>query len=280
MISRRYAVTVKSLCEEVGMSRQNYYKKREKCSKERVDETLLLELVQRERQRHPCMGARKLLNRVSPYFPSLGFSIGRDRLFEVLRRNGLLIRRRRRGCRTTNSRHRFQIYSNLVKDEVLCRPNQAWASDITYLEIRGNKHAYLALVTDMWSRKIVGYDLDTTLEATGAVRALRMAIRQKPKVLSLIHHSDRGSQYCCHRYTDLLKKHEIAISMTEENHCYENALAERLNGILKQEYGLKHVFFDVEEARKAVNQAIELYNRYRPHLSLNYATPEEVHSAA
>jgi len=280
MISRSRSVTVKSLCEELGMSRQNYYKKRKSRDRKRINEKLLVELVRRERRRHPRMGTRKLLRLVSPYLPHLGFSLGRDRLFEVLRRHGLLIRRRRRGVRTTNSRHHFQIHSNLVKDEVLNRPNQAWASDITYLEIKGDKHAYLALVTDMWSRKVVGYDLDTSLEATGAVRALKMAIRQRPKGLDLIHHSDRGTQYCCHRYTDLLKKHGVAISMTEENHCYENALAERLNGILKQEYGLKHVFASVEDARKAVEQAIVLYNNYRPHLSLNYATPEEVHSAA
>lgn len=279
MISRSYAVTVKSLCYEVEMSRQNYYRKRKRRTRRRINEELLVELVRRERQRHPRIGTRKLLRLVSPYLANLGFSVGRDRLFEILRRHGLLIRRRRRGCRTTNSRHHFQIYSNLIKEKELTRPNQAWASDITYLRIRDG-FAYLALVTDVWSRKVVGYDLGVNLEATGAVRALKRAIRQKPEDLDLIHHSDRGTQYCCHRYTDLLKKHGVAISMTEENHCYENALAERLNGILKQEYGLKHVFSDADEARKAVDQAIELYNNHRPHLSLNYLTPEEVHSAA
>lgn len=276
------AVNVKSLCEEAKMSRQNFYKQRKEREKKQIDEDAILSFVKHQRQRHPRMGTRKLLNLMTPYMPIFGVSVGRDRLFDVLRRHGMLIRRRRRSCRTTDSNHSFRVYPNLLKDMDLTGPNQAWVSDITYIRTTAGStgFVYLALVMDAYSRKIVGYDVGTTLEASGCLRALRMALKQKPRGRKLIHHSDRGCQYCSNMYTNTLKRNDIQISMTEVNHCYENAMAERLNGILKHEYGLRYKYANLAEAKIAVRQAVDAYNNYRPHLSLDYKTPTQVHKAA
>lgn len=261
------------------MSRQNFYKTKKLRQRKLVDEDLIVELIKRERRIHPNIGARKTLRLIRPYLCMLGISVGRDRLFEIFRNKGLSNRRRRRGCRTTNSYHKFRVYPNLLKDLEVTGPNQAWVSDITYLRTV-NGFVYLALIMDAYSRKIVGYDLGDSLEATGCVRALRMALRQKPEGSKLIHHSDRGCQYCCNMYIELLKDHDIEVSMTEINHCYENAMAERLNGILKHEYGLKDRFTNKKEAHVSVKQAVTIYNDFRPHLSLDYQTPTQVHGEA
>ena len=170
-------------------------------------------------------------------FHKYDLKVGRDQLFRILRENRLLIRRKKYSSRTTNSYHRFYKYDNIIKDLEINRPNQVWASDITYIRtIKG--FCYLALITDMYSRKIVGYDLSDSLELKGCVRALNKAIYNAKNIERLIHHSDRGIQYCSNVYTQILKRKKIKISMTEENHCYENALAERVNGILKDEFYL------------------------------------------
>lgn len=158
----------------------------------------------------------------------------------------------------------------------LSLPNQVWVSDITYIRTV-NGFCYLALITDMYSRKIVGYDISNSLELAGCLRALQKALRQSGGVKGLIHHSDRGIQYCSNQYVNELKKKKINISMTEENHCYENAIAERVNGILKDEFYLDQNFFDVKHAQRAAKSAIKLYNELRLHLSLNYKTPEMVY---
>lgn len=204
--------------------------------------------------------------------------MGRDKFFGLLGRSSLLVKRRRKYVSTTNSYHRFRVYKNKLKNKVLSKSNQAWVSDITY--IRTTKDfAYLFLITDAFSRKIVGWHLSESLKISGAVEALRMAIRQSGETKDVIHHSDRGIQYCSKDYVRRLKKANIEISMTEENHCYENATAERVNGILKQEYGLDETFTP-PQAIRAVKEAIWLYNMERPHWSLNLLTPEEVHQAA
>jgi transposase InsO family protein len=205
--------------------------------------------------------------------------IGRDRLFRILRENGLLIRRKKYSSRTTNSHHRFYKYSNIIKDKVINRANQVWAADITYIRtIKG--FCYLALITDMHSRKIVGHDLSDTLELSGCVRALKKALYHNKGLENLTHHSDRGIQYCSNVYTNELKRKKIAISMTEDNHCYENALAERVNGILKDEFYLDQTFTSVVHAKRATKNAIKLYNTKRLHLSLDYKTPNYVHQYA
>ena len=161
----------------------------------------------------------------------------------------------------------------------ITRPNQVWASDITYIRTI-NGFCYLALITDMFSRKIVGYDISDSLELKGCVRALNKAIYNAKKIDNLTHHSDRGIQYCSNIYTQILKKKNIEISMTEENHCYENALAERVNGILKDEFYLDQTFTSLAHAKKATINAIKLYNNKRLHLSLDFKTPNYVHKSA
>lgn len=212
-------------------------------------------------------------------FEQQGLKIGRDRLFCILKENGLLIKRKKYSSRTTNSYHRFYKYGNIIKDLKINRPNQVWASDITYIRtVKG--FCYLALITDMYSRKIVGFDLSDSLELKGCVRALNKAIYNSKSTKKLIHHSDRGIQYCSNIYTQILKRKKIEISMTEENHCYENALAERVNGILKDEFYLDQIFTSVLHAKKATKNAIKLYNNKRLHLSLDYKTPNYVHQYA
>ncbi len=261
------------------MTRQNYYKKRKQREVRAVDTETIIGYVHKVRSEHPRMGGRKLLIVLDEELAHLEIEIGRDRFFEVLRTHGLLVERKRRSARTTNSYHSLPIFSNLLKDVTLSGPNQAYVSDITYIRVK-DSFIYLSLITDAWSRKIVGWHAGDTLEAIGCLKALEMAQdglgpNQKP-----IHHSDRGCQYCCHAYVNRLKKAGMPISMTEENHCYENALAERVNGILKDEYNLSSRFLSKQQAIKAICQAIDLYNTKRPHLSLRYRIPEEVHSAA
>jgi len=261
------------------MTRQNYYKAGKRRARRQVDESLILELVCRERAMQPRLGARKLLHLISPELASAGVSIGRDRFFALLSSHDLLIERRARSCRTTNSWHGFGVYPNLLKDAELTGPHQALVSDITYIRTREG-FMYLSLVMDAWSRAIVGYDCSDSLEAEGALRALGMALGQLPADAKPIHHSDRGSQYCCGDYVGALASGKVRISMTEENHCYENSQAERLNGILKQEYGLGGELCDKASVDRAVREAIWLYNHRRPHQSLQYACPMTVHAAA
>ena len=193
-----------------------------------------------------------------------------------MREHNLLVERKRKYCKTTHSWHHFHKYNNEIKDLFITYSNQIWAADITYLRTE-NGFVYLSLLTDMYSRKIVGWSLSKSLSIEGSVFALKKALRQNPLTDSLIHHSDRGIQYCSKDYVKILKKNKIAISMTEENHCYENAMAERVNGILKDEYLLDRTFQDFTHAEKACKEAIMLYNTRRPHLALKYKTPEQVY---
>lgn len=259
------------------MSRQAYYKEHHRRSRQEIREDFLLHAIRKIRQNHTRMGGRKLLDKLVPLMLEQHICIGRDRFFNLLRRNHLLILRRKRKPQTTDSRHHLQTYSNLLKDMVLTAPHQAWVSDITYIRTREG-FSYLSLITDAYSRHIVGYHVGDNMEVEGCLKALRMAINQLPPDAHPIHHSDRGSQYCSHVYTGLLKQHRIPISMTEDHHCYENAIAERLNGILKHEYALKKSFPDKLIARMACRQAIRLYCTDRPHLSLNMKTPHEIHN--
>jgi transposase InsO family protein len=191
----------------------------------------------------------------------------------------MLTLRKKYSSRTTNSLHRFYKYKNIIKNLDVSKPNQVWVSDITYIRtVKG--FCYLALITDMHSRKIIGYDLSDSLELKGCVRALNKAIYQAKDIEQLIHHSDRGIQYCSNVYTQILKRKNIGISMTEEKHCYENALAERVNGILKDEFYLDQVFTDTAHAKRATKNAINLYNKIRLHLSLDFKTPNYVHQNA
>ena len=259
-----------------GLSRQNYYKQRKSRCRQAVDKELVLNLVRQQRQQQPCLGARKLLRLVGPELQAAGVSLGRDRFMKLLRLEHLLLERRRRSTRTTQSGHGFAVYSNLAKEMTLSGPHELLVSDITYIRTLEG-FMYLSLVMDAYSRKIVGYDCSDSLEMQGALRALGMALKQLPVGAQATHHSDRGIQYCCGPYTEQLKQSGVRISMTQENHCYENSQAERLNGILKQEYSLGETFARKVLVQAAVSQAVILYNQYRPHTALGYRMPAEVH---
>ena len=241
-----------------------------------IDEGLMAQLVRQERHQQPRVGGRKLHSMLKGELANVGVHIGRDRMFEVLRNSGLLLESLPKAPRTTQSRHSLRVFRNLVRDLETTGPNQVWVSDITYVRIEGG-FVFLSLIMDRHSRKIVGHHCGDSLETVGCIKALESALEELPDGCRPIHHSDRGCQYCCHEYVKCLDDHALAVSMTEENHCYENAHAERVNGILKQEYGLRLTFHDVEQVRRAVGQAVWLYNNRRPHTSLQFRVPAEVH---
>lgn len=244
-----------------------------------VDESVVLELVKAERCIQPRVGARKLHRMFCEEFDHAGVKIGRDRMFEVLRKHDLLIEPKKNTVRTTDSRHWFGTYTNLFRDCVPQGPHEAWVCDLTYIRT-DEGFVYASLVTDAFSRKIVGDHVGESLEASGCRKALSKALGQLPADQQPIHHSDRGLQYCCREYVGVLKQRGLSISMTEKDHCAENAMAERVNGILKQEYGLNDGFRTKQDAYRAFDEAVWLYNERRLHSSLGYRTPQSVHEGA
>ena len=271
--------TIDIICDAFSLKRDAYYKYQKRFVIKKQIEQKVVELVRKSRRTLTREGTRKLMKSLKNEFEKNNIKMGRDQLFRILRENGLLVRRKKYSSRTTNSYHRFYKYGNIIKELKINKPNQVWAADITYIRtIKG--FCYLALITDLYSRKIVGYDLSDSLELTGCVRALKKALYHNRTTQKLIHHSDRGIQYCSNVYTNELKRKKIDISMTEDNHCYENAIAERVNGILKDEFYLDQTFFSVVHAKKAAKNAIKLYNSKRLHLSLEYKTPNYVHQHA
>lgn len=267
--------SIERICNCFDMHRDAYYKYQKRYQQRKAVESQVIELVNRERIEQPRIGTRKLHKTLRDTFNASGIKVGRDCLFNILRAHDMLVKRKKASCKTTDSYHRFHKYNNLVKDIEVTKPNQVWVSDITYIRtVKG--FCYLALITDMYSRKIVGYDISDSLELAGCLRALKLALRQARPADGLVHHSDRGIQYCSNQYVNELKKRNIRISMTEENHCYENAIAERVNGILKDEFYLDQCFFDTRYAIKATKNAIDIYNNKRLHLSLGYKTPNMV----
>lgn len=209
--------------------------------------------------------------------------MGRDKLFDLLAANKLLVRRRnRKRVSTTNSNHPYRKYANLIVDLQVKTVNQVWVSDITYLGLSGGSFCYLSLITDVYSRKIVGYHLHRNLQKEGPLTALQMALEQRKSSVffKTIHHSDRGIQYCCHAYTDKLLQNNIAISMTQQGDPAENAIAERVNGILKTELGLGQIFNSFSSAAQQVDNAVDTYNRLRLHSSCDYFTPNQAYTKA
>lgn len=274
-----------SCCNFMNSSRQNYYQYKKRLEAEAVLSDLLLVLIKKYRKKQPHLGGRKLLYKLRIDYPELGKQIGRDRLFSLLKRHGLLVVKAKKGSRTTNSYHRFTVYDNLIKELKTKRIYEVLVGDITYIRTLEG-FMYLALLTDLYSRKIVGWDVSDSLELTGCWRTLQQALKvvgtNKEEQhcfferYPLIHHSDRGIQYCSYAYTDLLKSLDIHISMAAKGNCYENAVAERVNGILKMEFELKQTFRDKRGAKQTVKEAVQLYNEERPHLSLKMATPSQV----
>jgi len=240
---------------------------------------LVVALVKRERALQPRLGTRKLHHLLQPEWRAAGVRVGRDRLFAELRRHDLLLAPVPAVYpRTTQFYPTLPVFGNRLKDAAVTGPNAAWVSDITYLRTQEG-FQYLSLITDRYSRKVVGWHVGDTLGTVGCLRALEAALADLPAHCQPIHHSDRGCQYCSHEYVQRLQERGLAISMTETNHCAENALAERVNGILKQEYGLGMEFGSKALVHAAVRQGIELYNTRRPHQALNYQVPAVVHQA-
>ena len=266
------------LCSLSGYSRQSYYKRRLGQEARPLKEELIVRQVIDYRRLQPRIGGKKLFILMGPFIKQHRLKIGRDAFLIVLQRYGLLNKRRRGKPQTTNSRHWMKKYPDLIKEWVPSASNQLWVSDITYLSLC-NGDAFLSLVTDAYSRKIVGFHVSKSLKAEGCILALEMAIAGRSKINGLIHHSDRGSQYCCNEYVELLKGRGINISMTQSGDPRDNAIAERVNGILKMEL-LEPVFVDLETARAAVTQAVNTYNYLRPHSSISMLTPALVHGRA
>lgn len=259
-----------------GISRQAYYQARKRRWQREAEDQLLVELVQGIRQRHPRMGGRKLFHELQDAMAALEITRGRDAFFDLLRDHDLLVPTKR--SRRTTTRSGLWRCPNLLAEVELKQVHQAWVGDITYITTEQG-FVYLALLTDAFSRFIVGYDLSSSLAAEGCLRALNQAIDNTlpDYLLGLIHHSDHGVQYTAWPYGDRLQSLGIRPSMGQVGNCYENALAERMNGILKCEYGLDDLFIDFEHAHVAVRDAIWLYNFERPHLSLGYCKPAEIH---
>lgn len=261
------------LCGLFDKSRQAFYQRQQVIYVQAIEEHFILSQVQRIRQKQPRLGGRKLLVKLE----GKGIQIGRDALFDLLRNNGLLVRRRRNGVRTTYSSQWLRKYPNLIRHFEASRPNRIWVSDITYLETTEG-YLYLFLITDACSKKILGFALADNLDADNALQALKMALKtMKEDCSGLIHHSDRGVQYCSDKYVKLLNKRNIMISMTENGDPLENAIAERVNGILKDEWLYDMGKMDKTTMHKIIPQIIHIYNEERPHLSLNMLTPNVAH---
>ena len=266
------------LCGWFGITRQAYYQENWKETDQSVEDSIVLKEVLKIRKDHKRIGTRKLYEMLSPILIEHQIKIGRDKLFDILSVHHLLIRRRRRNVVTTWSKHWLRKYPNLIRDFVPTGPNQLWVSDITYWKVN-NHTLYISFITDAYSHKIVGYQLAETLEAIESMKALKMALQDmKGSFPNLIHHSDRGLQYCSYGYVGLLKKQDIQISMTESGDPLENAVAERVNGIIKEEYLEPQGIKSLKEALVYINKAIKLYNTQRPHMSIYNYTPENVHT--
>ncbi len=232
-------------------------------------------LVNEQRMIMPRLGTRKLHYILQEDLRGMGLKIGRDKLFSILKLEHLLVRPFKSYTKTTNSNHWLHKHPNLIKGIHLSQADQLWVSDITYLKTK-ECNSYLSLVTDAASRKIMGYHLSEDLRTEGVMEALKMAIKNRVNKGSLIHHSDRGLQYCSSDYQQLLQENGITTSMTDGYDCYQNALAERINGILKNEF-LLDTYQDIDQARKVIEQSVDIYNSKRPHLSLKMKTPNQIH---
>ena len=265
------------LCSLLGYSRQAYYQHIKIEEQEALQEDLLVQEVVRIRKTQKRIGVRKLLIMMNAFIQQHSITIGRDAFFEMLRRQGLLVRRRKRSKpQTTFSNHWLRKYQNLITDFIPNKANQLWVSDITYIHLTNN-FVYLSLITDAYSHQIVGFHLCEDLSARGCVMALKMALRSNPLRDKLIHHSDRGLQYCSSEYVKLLQSNNIEISMTQNSDPHENALAERVNGILKDEL-LEICYLNFSDAQISIGTAINIYNYQRPHSSIDMLTPATAHT--
>lgn len=265
------------MCGLFGYTRQNWYDTKKRQSETQLSEVLVLSEAKKLRKDHKKMGCEKIHDLMTPFLEEHNIKLGRDKFFYLMSEHGLQVRRTKRKAKTTNSNHLFKRYPNIVRDIELVSAGKLWVSDITYIRTKFG-FAYLSLITDAYSKKIVGWCLWTDLTSTGALNALKMATQSEAVTTKLIHHSDRGIQYCCYDYVNYLKSCNIQLSMTEKGDPYENAIAERVNGILKDEYDLYDTFDDYNQAHEAVKIAINKYNNQRPHRSCNMLTPAKAHT--
>lgn len=259
----------------MGYSVQAYHKKQKKSITQLSNEQLILERIDAIRKQQPRCGGRKLFIMLQPFFNEYNMTIGRDRFFDLLKRNKLLVRKRKRSVHTTNSKHHFRRYPNLVKDFTPLKAHEMWVADITYIPLK-HRFAYLYLITDAYSRKIVGFHVSDDMKVSSALLALKKAMGQKPPETIVIHHSDRGIQYCSTAYVQLLQQSNAMISMTENGDPYENAIAERINGILKSEL-ISSYYNNIDDASIHIARCITIYNYRRRHSSLNWQIPDDVH---
>ncbi|MDQ3191851.1 MAG: IS3 family transposase [Bacteroidota bacterium] len=274
-------IGIARICGWFGITRQAYYQNNWEVISTVIQEELVLQKVHEIRHEHPRMGARKLHGEMQSFLEEHDVKMGRDILFDLLSANHLLVKKRKRSVHTTNSFHYYRKYPNLIRDFVPTGINQLWVSDITYWKV-GNNHIYISFVTDVYSHKIVGYQLAETLEAIESVRALKMALsvfKRTESNFQLIHHSDRGIQYCCKQYVKLLQDYNIGISMTENGDPRENAVAERVNGIIKDEYLHNYDVTSFKEAQELLKSVVGLYNNARPHMSIGNLKPNQVHNS-
>ena len=259
-----------------GLSRQSYYKNKTSRVKRSADLVIVRDLVMRIRCRMPRIGTRKLYYLIKDELNESNIKIGRDVLFNFLRAEHLLIKPKRSYVKTTNSKHWMKKYPNLIKNMDVTKPEQLWVSDITYIKTEQG-HNYLSLITDAYSKKIMGYELLDNLSTAGPLNALESALKNRKYTHDLIHHSDRGLQYCSSEYVTTLIKNNVKISMTENGDPYENAIAERINGILKYEFLIIDGFKNHLEAIEVIKKSVGIYNNERPHLSCEMLTPNQTH---
>lgn len=266
----------------MGLSRQAFYQGQRRHIQRECRAEVVVQWVRERRLRQPRLGTRKLHHLLGHCLRQAGIAMGRDALFDVLRNARMLVSQRRAYHKTTDSHHRFRRHANLLKagEQQVCATasEQVWVADITYLPTN-DKFVYLSLVTDAYSRKIVGWHVHDSLQTEPVAQALKMALRTRQSDQCLVHHSDRGIQYCSSYYQAIHQRHGLMCSMTDGYDCYQNALAERVNGILKGELLLQRPV-DLEQARRMVRESVQIYNAERPHLSLKMQTPDAVHRAS
>lgn len=270
------------LCGWFGLSRQAYYQNNNRAIGEVIKEDIILKEVFEIREKHSRLGGRKLYGKLQPFFREHKIKMGRDAFFRLLAENNLLIKKRKSRVHTTMSFHWLRKYPNLIKDFTPEKSNQLWVSDITYWKIQDGVFLYISLIKDAFSHKIVGYNVAETMESIETLQALNMSMAELKQTCGavntdLIHHSDRGVQYCSSQYVKVLKNNGIKISMTENGDPRENAIAERVNGILKEEYLFKYHLSTIKQARKILEEVVLLYNQERPHNSIENLTPNQVH---
>jgi putative transposase len=272
------SISLVRLCRLLGITRQAFYKHFWVTAELSIQQQLVLQQLSCIRKLHPAMGGRKLHYLLQSFFQEHQIKMGRDGLFDLMVENGLLVRKTRKTVRTTQSCHYFKKHPNLITNWTPGGPQQLWVADITY--VRTNRgFLYLSLLTDAYSHKIVGFNIADNMSSINTLKALEMALQCHPDVGDLIHHSDRGLQYCSDSYVSMLRKHRIKISMTQSGDPLENPLAERINGILKNEYIEHYPITSIENAQQLINDIVNRYNNERPHLSINLLTPDIVHTA-